>query len=316
MNGSSWTRREWLVGIAASWLKMQSPVKALELAVAPDRADEYIDAHVHVWTPDKSRYPRSGRDRDAQFEPANFTPEELFANMKPCGVKRVVLIQMNFYGFDNSYMLDTIMKYKGIFRGVAIVDETAPDVAHNMRHLAAQGVRGFRISPGDQPQTWLDSPGMAAMWKCAAETSQAMCTLVNPEALPSIHRMCTKFPETKVVIDHLARLGMAGPIRDSDVSALCDLARHAHVYVKVSAFYALGKKQYPYQDLADTIRRVRDAYGAKRLMWGSDSPFQVENGHTYAGSLELVRDRLDFLTRDDRKWMLRKTAEEVFFKSS
>jgi predicted TIM-barrel fold metal-dependent hydrolase len=284
--------------------------------VAPDRADEYIDAHVHVWTPDRRRYPRSGRDRDAQFEPASFTPEELFANAKPCGVNRVVLIQMNFYGFDNSYLLDAIKKYGVAFRGVAVIDETAPDVSRNMRKLAGLGVGGFRISPGDQPQTWLDSPGMAAMWNCAAETSQAICTLVNPDALPSIDRMCAKFPETKVVIDHLARLGMVGPIRDSDVTALCDLARHNNVYVKVSAFYALGKKQYPYQDLAGTIRRVRDAYGAARLMWGSDSPFQVESRHTYAGSIELVRDRLDFLTSDDRKWMLQKTAEDVFFKRS
>ena len=109
---------------------------------------------------------------------------------------------------------------------------------------------------------------------------------------------------------------MDGPIRDADLSALCNLARHKHVYVKVSAFYALGKKQYPYEDLAGMIRRVRDAFGASRLMWGSDSPFQVQNGNTYAGSIELVRDRLNFLTADDRKWMLRKTAEELFFKPS
>jgi predicted TIM-barrel fold metal-dependent hydrolase len=109
---------------------------------------------------------------------------------------------------------------------------------------------------------------------------------------------------------------MAGPIRDSDLSALCGLARHKRVYVKVSAFYALGQKQYPYLDLIGMIRRVYDAYGASRLMWGSDSPFQEQNGNTYAGSIELVRDRLDFLTSDDRDWMLRKTAEAVFFKES
>ena len=303
-----------MVGTTA-WFKQSTVTKRGEFSMAPHRADEYIDAHVHVWTPDKSRYPRSGRDRDAQFDTASFTPEELFANAKPCGVQRVVLIQMNFYGFDNSYMLDAIKKYEGAFCGVAVIDETAPDVSRNMHTLATLGVRGFRISPRDQPEGWLDSPGMAAMWKCAAETSQAMCALVNPDALPSINRMCGKFPETKVVIDHLARIGADGPIRDSDVSALCDLARHKHVYVKVSAFYALGEKQYPYQDLAEMISRVRDAYGASRLMWGSDCPFQVENGHTYAGSIELVRDRLDFLTSDDRKWMLRRTAEEVFFKA-
>ena len=316
MNGSIWTRREWLVAIAA-WLNMESAVTVRgDSALAQDRTDKYIDAHVHVWTPDKIRYPRSGPDREAQFEPASFTPEELFTNAKPCRVNRVLLVQMSFYGFDNSYMLDAIKKYKGTFRGVAVIDETAPDVSRKMRELAALGVRGFRITPRDQPRTWLDSPGMAALWKSAAETSQAMCALVNPGDLPSIDRMCAKFPETRVVIDHLARLGMEGPVREADLSALCNLARHKHVYVKVSAFYALGKKQYPYQDLAGMIRRIRDAFGASRLMWGSDSPFQVQNGNTYAGSIELVRDRLDFLTPDDRKWMLGKTAEDVFFKSS
>lgn len=315
MNGSIWTRREWLAGIAA--LSAQPLLSARSHRATPQSPpDDYIDAHVHIWTPDQSRYPRSGPDRAAQYAPASFTPKELFANAKPCGVKRVVLVQMSFFGFDNSYMLDAIEKYKGTLRGVAVVDDAAPNVCSEMRRLVGLGVRGFRIVSGKQPQNWLDSSSMAAMWKCAAETSQAMCTLVDPEALPSVARMCTKFPDTTVVIDHLARVGMAGPIRDSDLSALCDLARHERVYVKVSAFYALGKKQYPYLDISDTIRRVYNAYGASRLMWGSDSPFQEQNGNTYAGSIELVRDRLDFLTSDDRHWMLRKTAEEVFFKES
>jgi hypothetical protein len=39
----------------------------------------------------------------------------------------------------------------------------------------------------------------------------------------------------------------------------------------------------------------------------------VENGHTYADSIALIRDRLDFLTEEDKAWMLRKTAEKLFF---
>ncbi len=83
--------------------------------------------------------------------------------------------------------------------------------------------------------------------------------------------------------------------------------------VKVSAFYALGKKKSPYVDLAPMMRRLLDAYGPKRLMWATDCPFQVQGDHTYAGSIELVRDRLDFLSAADRQWLLRKTAERVFF---
>ena len=306
-----WTRREWLAGTVAL---SSSQKLASALAHETGKEGSYIDAHVHLWTSDQHKYPRSGPDRDAHYEPATFTPEDLFKYSKACGVSRIVLVQMNFFGFDNSYMLDTIAKYESIFCGIAVVDETRPDLRREMRRLLSLGIRGFRIISASRPYSWLDSTHMAVMWQCAAENCQAICTLVDPAGLTALDRMCAKFPDTRVVIDHLARIGMVGQIRDSDVSALCRLARHKHVYVKVSAFYALGDKKYPYLDLADTIRRVYDAYGAPRLMWGSDSPFQEENGNTYAGSIELVRNRLDFFTEDDRSWILRKTAEEVFFK--
>jgi predicted TIM-barrel fold metal-dependent hydrolase len=116
-----------------------------------------------------------------------------------------------------------------------------------------------------------------------------------------------------VVIDHFARVGMAGAIREKQLHDLCKLARHEHTFVKTSAFYALGEKTPPYLDLGPMIRRVRDAYGAKRLMWASDCPFQVDPGHNYHDSIALIRDRLDFLTQDEKDWMLRGTAAEVFF---
>ena len=48
-------------------------------------------------------------------------------------MSRVVLIQMSFYQFDNRYMLDCIARHHGVFRGVAIVDETKPDVSDTMK---------------------------------------------------------------------------------------------------------------------------------------------------------------------------------------
>jgi hypothetical protein len=63
-------------------------------------------------------------------------------------------------------------------------------------------------------------------------------------------------------------------------------------------------------------RRERDqnALGAHQRL-GSLS-FEVRDGHTYAGSIELIRDRLDFLSADDREWLAPKTAERVFFGGS
>jgi Amidohydrolase len=61
-------------------------------------------------------------------------------------------------------------------------------------------------------------------------------------------------------------------LRDQDVRALCILSRHPNVHAKVSAFYGFGKKRLPYSDLVPLVQALYNAYGPKRLMWGSDSP--------------------------------------------
>ena len=273
-----------------------------------------IDAHSHVWTRDVQRYPLAAGFSVSDMRPASFTPAELMAHARPCGVTRVTLIQMSYYRFDNRYMLDAIRDAPGVYSGVAVIDEHAAGLGDTMRDLKKRGVRGFRIHPGQQTvDAWLFDKDMATMWKLGADQQLAMCALVNPEALGPLDRMCDKFPDTTLVVDHFGRIGADGTVRDADVAKLCRLARHRNAYVKVSAFYALGKKRAPYTDLGPMIRRLVSTFGANRLMWASDCPFQVENGHTYRDSIDLVRERLDFLTDEDRKWLLAGTAERVFF---
>ena len=274
----------------------------------------FIDAHVHVWTPDTERFPLAAGYQKSAMQPPSFTPEELLAIARPHGVTRVVLIQMSFYRFDNRYMLDAMRRFPGVFAGVGIVDDSAARPQDAMRELARQGVRGFRISPGSQPiDAWLGSPGMTAMWRCAADEGLALCPLVGPNALPGLAAMCAKFPKTRIVIDHFARIGTGGTFPEAEVALLGGLAKHPHVHVKVSAFYAFGLKKAPYLDFGPMIRRLRDDFGPQRLMWATDCPYQVQRGHTYGDAIALIRDRLDFLSTTDREWMLRGTAEKVFF---
>jgi predicted TIM-barrel fold metal-dependent hydrolase len=274
----------------------------------------YIDAHSHIWTPQTTQYPLGPGWRRLNMEPPSWTAEELLKHAHAAGVGRVVLIQMSFYGYDNSYMLDAIRRHPGTFSGVAVIDQDGRRPDLEMRKLAGQGVRGFRIFPKNQPvANWLGSESMHTMWSTGAEDGLAMCCLIDAAELPALDRMCEHFPQTPVVIDHLCRIGVSGTIEPKDVEALCRMARHDNVTVKVSAFYALGKKQPPYRDLASLIRRVYEAFGPERLMWATDCPFQAVGGHTYRDSIELVKSGLDFLSGDDREWMLRKTAERVFF---
>ena len=289
----------------------QSLARAEETAAAPSG---WIDAHVHVWTPDLQRYPLHPSFNVEQMQPPSFTPEELFKHTRPAGVSRIVLIQMSYYRFDNQYMLDTIARFPGVFSGVGIVDYRAENVAETMRELSRQGVRGFRLhSLGEPVSEWLTHPGMQQVWKTAGQHGLAVCPLINPQDLPTIAQLAERYRDTRVVIDHFARIGISGQIEVAPLKQLCDLARLPGVYVKTSAFYALGKKQPPYTDLIPMIKQLVEAYGTSRLMWASDAPFQVEQPHTYAASLALVHDRLDFLTVAEREDLLRNTAESVFF---
>ena len=279
--------------------------------------EPYIDAHSHVWSPDLGHFPLAEGFTVADMAPKSFTAEELLAVCRPAGVGRVNLIQMSYYGFDNSYMLDVIRLQPERFVGTAIVDPLGRDPGRAMRDLLPKRVHAFRIQPKYgkvPPERWLEPAGYRAMFATAAETGQALSCLIDPSGFAEVDRMCKAHPATPVVIDHLGRIGVDGTVRDADVDALCALAVHPKLSVKVGAFYALGKKTPPYLDLAPLIRRVVKAFGPGRCMWESDCPFQVV-AHTYADSIALVRDRLDFLTAADREWLLRRTAERLFFRA-
>ena len=70
--------------------------------------------------------------------------------------------------------------------------------------------------------------------------------------------------------------------------------RHPNVYVKISALFRnIGDNDsFPYNKVK-SMRFVPllDAYGADRLMMGSDFPFVLETEGSYKGAIETVQFR-------------------------
>ena len=278
-----------------------------------------IDAHAHVWSDDLKRYPLAPWATPADMKPATFTDDELLAVMKPSGVHRAVLIQhAPLHGYDNSYILDCAKKRPDTFSVVAMINERTPNLRERLRDLRDQGARGIRIIPTKHadrtlnvdPPNWLKAPGMQLLWKHAAELGVAICPLLEADALPSLAPMCEQYPDTACVIDHFGHIDMQKP---ESVTALTRLARHPNVYVKVSAFYKFGDKKAPYDDLAPMMRRVIDAFGANRLMWASDCPYQLNSGNNFSDAVALIREGMPGLSSAERQSILRGTAEGVFF---
>ena len=274
----------------------------------------HVDAHVHVWTDDTTVYPFAPGHEGGKV-PHTFLPEDVLGHARACGVDRVVLVQMSYYAADNRYMLQVMNDHPGVFGGIGVVDWNAdePDVA--MEQLAAAGVYGFRVYAGDAPvATWCDGPGFTKMFAAGSKHRLALCPLIGADGLPALARRCREYPDSPVIIDHLCRIGASGSISQVEVAALCDMAQYENVMVKVSAFYALGEKTPPYTDLSGLIHRVVDAFGPNRLMWASDAPYQVQGEHTYAASVALMEEGLDFLSASEREQILEKTAAGFFFR--
>jgi len=306
-------RRQLLsAGIAAVGGLMTTPTSAADSDLP------WIDAHSHIWPPETDKFPLAPGQTKSDLKPASFTDSELMAIARPEGVGRVVLIQHSVYHqFDNSYLIDAVRRHPKLFRIQGMVDDHQPHPGEAMKKLLPQGVTGFRITPfvrkpEEQPK-WLETPGMIEMWKTGAKTGQAMCLLINAADLLPVDQMCERHPDTPVVIDHFARIGVDGQMLDRDIFDLCRLARHKNTSIKISAYYALGRKKPPHDELIPMIKQLFEIFGPQRLMWASDSPYQIQGDNNYRASISLVRDRLDFISKEDREWLLRKTAERVFF---
>ncbi len=281
-----------------------------------------FDAHVHIWTSDTERYPLAPGFTARDTWTPSFTADELLSHTSPSGVDKINLVQMTWYGLDHSYILDVIAGAPERFCGTGMVpavnDVTLADQGEAMAALSRGGIYAFRVRgksarPGinDGPQ-WMDHPGYSRMFEAGAQHNLAISFLLNVEDLQEVERMCARYPGTPVIIDHLARSHAAGPVDDRGIQALCRMARHRNVMVKVGAFYAGGRTP-PYTDLLPALERVIDAFGPERCMWESDSPLQLDGPHRYDDSVALIRDHADFLSASDKEQVLSKTAQSFFF---
>ena len=315
----AWSRRQWLAASAGTLAACNTPEPKPEAAVAESAIEGgVIDAHVHVWTPDTAAYPISSVFEKADMNPPSFTPEELFAQCRPFGVDRINLIQMSFYRDDHRYMLDAMARYPETFAGTGLLTDIALEGARpveRMGELADRGLRAFRIvgRSAAEGARWMEHPSYAALFALASERRLILSFLVNPADLSEIDRLCSRFPEAPVIIDHLARIRAGSDTLAEDTEALLRLGEHPHVFVKVGAFYALSADGPPYLDLLPLVRQVVSAFGAERCMWESDSPFQVQSPHSYTASVALIRDHADFLSQQARRQILTKTAESLLF---
>ena len=93
---------------------------------------------------------------------------------------------------------------------------------------------------------------------------------------------------------------------------LCALGlKHKNIYLKLSAHFRVSSQEAPRTDLQPRFDAAVDAFGADRLMWGSDFPFVQLNGGQRA-SLEAVRGFARNLPQEAQDALLGGTARRLF----
>ena len=291
--------------------------------------DRIVDAHIHVWSPDFETYPLApGFTPDDLWRPS-FTPDDHFAYSQQLGKVRLNLVQMTWYGLDHSYILDLIASDPETYTGTGIIpgiaDVSLADPGKTMLALADRGIRAFRVRGGTtgrptafgRASRWLDYPGYESMFKTGAEHNLALSFLMGLQDLPDLIRMCRRFPETPIILDHLCGVRIRdGGWPEYEIRALCNMARYPRVMVKLGPFQALGNGKAPYLDLLPLIQRVVDAFGPERIMWESDSGGPVwmqDPASDFAASIALIRNHAEFLSAGDKEQILFKTAADFFF---
>ena len=292
-----------------------------------DVRDKLVDAHVHVHSPDLAKYPLAPGFGRADLWYPSMTPEDYAGYCRRYGTVRANLVQPTWYGLDHTYIIDCIASAPGQYVGTGVVpavsDVSLPPPDRAMLSLSERGIRAFRIRGGStradfrRSTRWMDYPGYDAMFETAANHGLALSFLVGPDDLPEIDRMCSRYPDTRVVIDHVAGIRVRGGRFPAEhVEALCRLARHREVTVKLGPFHVLSEQPPPFLDLLPLLRRVIDDFGPDRCMWETDvgGPVPMSDPEeVYAATVELVLEHAGFLSDGDREDVLCRTAERVLF---
>ena len=266
-----------------------------------------IDCHAHVY--DLARHPlhhSSGFD----LLPNEIGTADQFACLLDAhGFSHGVLINpLGGYGTDNTCLTSTLMRFKGRFKGVAVIAHDTPDA--EFHQMADAGVVGLRFN--------LNFPASPSLFVPEAQRSLAIArdlgwfaqvhyegdTLID--ALPVLRRA-----RVPVVIDHCGRPDLSAGLDQPGFKALLELGREGEAFIKLASVFRFSKQGFPFEDVDPYVHALIDAFTLDRCIWGSDWPYLHAPQRTDHATLLQAMHR--WLPDDaDRRKVLGETPARLF----
>lgn len=271
-----------------------------------------IDSHQHFWQYEPVQYhwlsePMGALRRD--FLPEDLKPETLVA-----GVAGTVSVQALQTLGETRFLLGLARSNPWILGVVGWVPLTDPRVPGSLEELAADPkLKGCRHVLQDEPDD--DYMLRADFNRGVRELTAAGLAydiLVYERHLPQTLRFVDRHPDQVFILDHVGK----PRIRDRSFSAwsdaMRDLARRPNVYCKVSGMATEANwGEWTEKDLLPYLETVLEAFGPRRLMFGSDWPMCLV-AVTYVRWCELVRDFVSQLGDGEQESVLGNTATEAY----
>jgi predicted TIM-barrel fold metal-dependent hydrolase len=274
-----------------------------------------VDTHTHVISPDRIRYPLApvgGRQSDWSAHHAT-DYDTLLAAMDDAGIAHAMIVQASTaYGNDNRYAADAVRAHPDRFGGVFSIDMLAADNVTQMQRWLDAGMSGLRIfttgttMPGQAD--WLDDERTFRVWEYAQEHDVSICVQMTAAGIPKLKNLLTRFGRARLLLDHLARPDLAdGPPYEA-AAPLFALALYPGVYLKLTN-RTIREASRGSSTPAAFVPRVVEAFGARRIAWGSNYP--AAEG-TLRALLQEAREGLSMLPDTDRDWIFGGTARTVY----
>jgi L-fuconolactonase len=260
-----------------------------------------IDSHQHFW--------RYDAVRDAWITDSmallkrDFLPEHLAVELMANGIDACVAVQADPSENETKLLLELAEENGRIAGVVGWVDLLSSRVGERLEYFSHfSKLRGFRhiaqTEPDDHFLVREDFVKGVAQLRTFGFTYDI---LIYPRQLPAANGLVARLPEQHFVIDHCAKPEVkSGKLSPWSVQ-IREIAQNKNVFCKVSGLVTEADwKLWKADDFKPFLDVVFEAFGAERLMFGSDWPVCLLAG-TYRRVKQLIEDYVKGFSPADKE---------------
>jgi L-fuconolactonase len=252
-----------------------------------------IDAHQHFWRFNPVR--DAWIDQDMAAIRRDFFPGDLAPVLDACGVDATIAVQADQSEAETEFLLGLAEGNRRVAGVVGWVDLRAANVEKRLEHFSHfKKLRGVRhIAQVEADDRFLARAEFVRGIGHLKSFGLTYDILIFPRQLPAAIELVAKLPEQKFVVDHLAKPEIAAKKIEPWAKLMREIAMHPNVYCKLSGMVTEADwKNWKPEDFEPYLDVVVEAFGAERLMFGSDWPVCLVAA-TYSQTKNIVESYVD-----------------------